>query len=240
MSNKTETRMTTSEIRAVGDDSLRVEGYAIRFNERSVPMQMFFGDRFEEVIDGDAEIRYPDSGVFALWDHDYGEVLGRSTSETLNLTRDTQGIRVEVDLPNTQRGRDTYELIKRGDIDGMSFRFAAHDAKWDDDLDPPLRTIRDMTVSEVSVVATPAYPTTSVSARYNTDVATEELRKHKEMRDNETRDAGTDEAESPSVEGDANSEAPDDNRKDLAAQRARRDADLIQIEIDLLEGRYDG
>src|SRR5699024_9984806 len=101
-----------------------------------------------------------------LWSHDMSQVLGKTKNKTLRLEEDDVGLRFELDLPNTTLGNDTYETIKRGDVDGISFGFTNpddHIEEFDDDI--PLRTIRQANLIEVSAVAFPAYPDSEVSAR---------------------------------------------------------------------------
>ena len=72
---------------------------------------------------------------------------------------------VEIDLPDTSDGRDVRELLKRGDIDGMSFGFIVTREEWDETSDPPTRTIHSVILREVSVVSEPAYGDTSIALR---------------------------------------------------------------------------
>ena len=180
---KEEIRNLRASVRAVGEpDEMRIEGYPIRFGENSHLIRDFF-DSFIEEVSPSAEIRYKDDDLYLLWNHDFGEVMGRMKSETLQVTRDDNGIKVNAILPNTQRGRDTHELIRRGDIDGMSFRFMENGGadfnKIDYDAEPPHRVLDNIVVSEVSFVATPAYPTTDVS------VVQERMRSHAAERENQ-------------------------------------------------------
>jgi hypothetical protein len=55
--------------------------------------------------------------------------------------------------------------MERGDINQMSFGFIARHQEWDDDQDPPLRTIRAAELFDVSVVTYPAYEETEVGLR---------------------------------------------------------------------------
>ena len=84
----------------------------------------------------------------------------------MRLSEDAVGLRFELDLPNTTLGNDTYESIKRGDVDGVSFGFSmiTQDIEEPDD-DLMLRTVTKAKLLEVSAVAFPAYPDSEVSAR---------------------------------------------------------------------------
>lgn len=138
-----------------------VTGYAAVFGEVTQ-----IGNWFSEVIQRGAFAEsLKNSDVRAYFDHDRGRVLGRSTSGTLRLSEDTQGLAVEIDLPDTSDGRDVEELIKRGDISGMSFGFRVTKEQWDETQDPPLRTILAVDLREVSIVSEPAYDGTSIALR---------------------------------------------------------------------------
>ena len=103
----------------------------------------------------------------ALVDHDTAKPLGRLKAGTLRVETDAHGLRVEIDPPNTTYGHDIMESIRRGDVTGMSFAFRTmpDGERWDESVTPPLRTVTDMQVREVSVVTFPAYPQTEVAMR---------------------------------------------------------------------------
>ena len=104
--------------------------------------------------------------IRALWNHDTNLPLGRTKAGTLRLDVDSHGLRVEIDPPDTQAGRDAVESIKRGDVDQMSFAFDVLEDEWDqDDQQQLIRTLRKVKLYEVSPVTFPAYTGTSVSAR---------------------------------------------------------------------------
>lgn len=102
--------------------------------------------------------------ILALADHDPAAVLGRTRSGTLRLREDARGLAFELELPDTQKGRDLLTLAERGDIGGMSFGFRVHDGgdTWNGDL----RELRNVELREISVVQSwPAYGETEVSVR---------------------------------------------------------------------------
>lgn len=72
----------------------------------------------------------PAVDVRALFNHDPSHLLGRTASGTLRVGVDTMGLEFEVDLPNTQLGRDVRELVERGDITGASFGFIPDEDEW--------------------------------------------------------------------------------------------------------------
>lgn len=162
--NPKEFRFTT-ELRATGTaNKPTLRGYAAVFNERAN-----IGGQFVEVLMPGAFARClknnPD--VRALVDHEPAKILGRTLAGTLRLSEDSKGLRCEIDLPDTQLGRDTYTSVQRGDLSQMSFGFSTVDETVVPISDAPgiLRELHDVDVYDVSVVAFPAYEGTSISAR---------------------------------------------------------------------------
>lgn len=166
--DKTETRELTSnkiEIREDDDGIRTLSGYAVKWEKKSQVLGLFY--KFREQFKRGAFLKSlnNDDQRF-LWSHDTGKVLARTKNSTLRLKEDDIGLHFEVDLPNTTLGNDTYESIKRGDVDGVSFGFNVIDDEIDEpDDDMPLRTVKKAKLIEVSAVAFPAYPDSEVSAR---------------------------------------------------------------------------
>ncbi|MCB1499719.1 MAG: HK97 family phage prohead protease [Bauldia sp.] len=149
------------ECRAADDGKVTVSGYAAVFGETAD-----IGGYFREALARGAftnTLRTAD--VRAYFDHDPGRILGRSSAGTLRLQEDDKGLRVEIDLPDTSDGRDVRTLIERGDITGMSFGFSVLRQEWDETVDPPMRTILEVDLREVSIVSEPAYEGTSIALR---------------------------------------------------------------------------
>jgi HK97 family phage prohead protease len=155
----TERRALVAEIRAKGR---RLEGYAATFGTPAA-----IGGHFTETIAQGAfsySLRAK-SDILALVDHDPGRVLGRTRSGTLRLSEDSRGLAFDIDVPDTQTGRDVLALAERGDLGGMSFGFTALDEQRDGEA----RELRSVELHEVSVVlAWPAYDGTIVQARSKT------------------------------------------------------------------------
>lgn len=161
-----ERRLVTAsiEIRTEGDDNTRrIAGYAALFHSQSEDLggwrEIILPAAFDDVIGDD---------VRALWNHDPSAVLGRTSSGTLRLTQDRRGLFYEVDLPDTQIGRDIMESIRRGDINQSSFAFTVAEDFWEPGGGgaPPVRKIYKFArLFDVGPVAYPAYPATSVSVR---------------------------------------------------------------------------
>lgn len=101
--------------------------------------------------------------VRALRDHDPSRVLGRSGSGTLRIVEDAVGLRSEIDLPDTELGRETAELVRRGDLDGMSFGFTAERDSWVEKDGRSHRVLSELDIFDVSVVSFPAYPDAAIA-----------------------------------------------------------------------------
>jgi len=156
--SKLETRVNSVdfEIRET-QDGMYFEGYAAVFDSPSEPLP------FTERIAPGAFIRSlkARNDIKILWNHDTGSVLGSTRAGTLKLTEDHLGLRVEAQLPNTTVGRDAAELLKRGDIDSMSFGFSVPRGGDEWNADGSERTLREVRLHEVSIVAFPAYSATA-------------------------------------------------------------------------------
>ncbi|MCC6699108.1 MAG: HK97 family phage prohead protease [Candidatus Hydrogenedentes bacterium] len=146
-----------------GEGKRRVTGYAVVFDSLSESI----GGMFREVIrPGAFRKSLQESDVLAFWNHDTSEVLGRRANGTLVLEEDAHGVRFVLDMPDTARGRDAYELIKRGDVQSMSFGFSAIKDRASVSEDGELlREVLEAQLYEISPVTFPAYRATEVEAR---------------------------------------------------------------------------
>ena len=155
---------TVKEIRVEGAASgkPKISGYAAVFNSRSEDL-----GGFVEVIKPGAFARTLTDGadVRALVGHDSNQVIGRNKAGTLDVFEDDHGLKVEIDPPDTTVGRDIVESVRRGDIDSMSFGFIVETDSWNTEDGQEVRTLEDVELLEVSVVAWPAYQDTEVAVR---------------------------------------------------------------------------
>ncbi len=149
--------LRTSEVRAAGDDSLVIEGYAANFDTETdlgYFRETIARGAFDDVLEDDVRL---------LLNHE-GAPMARTTNGTLELSVDENGLKYRAALADTQDGRDLYKLIKRGDISQSSFAFTITDEQWSEDRST--RTVQRMgKLLDVSPVTYPAYATTTVSAR---------------------------------------------------------------------------
>ncbi len=151
-----EKRGAALELRAKGR---RLEGYAALFSTRAD-----IGDFVEQIAPGAFKAALERRDILALSDHDASRVLARTRSKTLRLAEDTRGLHFDLDVPDTQTGRDVLALAERGDLGGMSFGFNV--AEGGDRWEGRDRTLTDIDLREISIVsAWPAYDGTIVNAR---------------------------------------------------------------------------
>jgi HK97 family phage prohead protease len=142
-----------------------IRGYAAVFNQLSEDL----GGFREQLQTGAFADAIQASDVRALINHDSNLVLGRNKSATLRMFEDATGLGVEIAPPDTQAARDLIELMRRGDVNQMSFAFSVskEDQSWARDGSGPwIRTIKKVArLYDVSVVTYPAYPQTSAAVR---------------------------------------------------------------------------
>lgn len=156
-------------VRAAGLDVSEdrvLTGMAISFNTLSLDL-----GGFQERISPDAVDRTMRSGdnVDALVDHrrETSTILGSTDSGLLRMVKDRQGLKVSITPPDTTWVRDLVTVVKSGLARGMSFAFRVmpDGTSWDEEDGVIVRTVHDMVFSEVSIVVSPAYQATTISAR---------------------------------------------------------------------------
>ena len=167
-------------------ESREIEGRPIVFGVRSVNLTPWSSTRkVYEVLDPGCISRelLMKSDVVLNLNHSnmVPDVLGRfrnSEKDTLSLELRGDGIDCRCELPHTNNANDALELIKRGDIDGMSFAFdddyedtengVSYERTNDveDGKEVWLRHVKKITgLYDVAIVTHPAYKQTSVGMR---------------------------------------------------------------------------
>ncbi len=151
-----------TEFRAEGENSYQIEGYAAKFESEAV-LYEYDGIKYKEVIDRNAFTGAEMSNVVLNFNHS-GKPVARTRNNTLTLTVDTVGLKVNADLGGTEEGRRLFEEIKGGYLDQMSFAFVVNRSEYD--KTNHLRRITGIKqVFDVAVVDFPAYDSTEVAAR---------------------------------------------------------------------------
>ena len=178
MAKKIERRTyTVRDVEARADgDGMRLSGYAAVFNDSSLPLpfkESIAPGAFRKTLSETPDVRL-------LINHE-GLPLARTKNGTLTLEEDERGLRFDADLADTQEGRDIYELVKRGDVDQMSFAFRVIRQKWNDDRSRRVLTEVSLADGDVSVVTYTAYPTTTVEAREHIKKAIKAMKEGREV-----------------------------------------------------------
>lgn len=151
------------EVRDATEGAGTVVGHAAVFN-----VEADSGWGWREVIKPGAFTKTlrEKADVRALINHDPNLVLGRSKSGTLRTEEDGAGLRSEIDLPDTSYARDLAVVMRRGDVDQMSFAFRTIKQEWtEEEGKEPLRALLEVELYDESVVTYPFYPTTDAQLR---------------------------------------------------------------------------
>ena len=164
------------------------------------------------------------------------DILGRyrnSERDTLSLDLLAAGMACRCDMPHTNNANDTLELMRRGDITGMSFAFSdnPHDResvtyeqtneRSADGKEIWLRHVRKATgLYDVAIVTHPAYEQTSVVTR---EFADEIMRQIDEQIEAHKRECGDDEAKKKAEEEAAKRAAEEEAKKKAKAEQEARE-----------------
>lgn len=183
MENEIRTLPLAPEIRAGDDGKKKITGYAVKWRSLSQPIWGMYREQFERGA-FTATLSARVSDIYADWQHDPKEILGRSPN-TLTLREDDTGLWYEIDPPSWA---DKYvESIERGDVRGSSFMFISQVDERDFTADPDyvIRTVRKADLIAVSPVTNPAYLTSTAGVR-SEDPLVEIIRAERERRKNLT------------------------------------------------------
>jgi hypothetical protein len=175
-----EHRFITSKLEVRSEEERSIlTGYAAVFNSPSLDL----GGFTEYIRKGAFTKTLKNAHQKALFNHNSDFVLGSTKSGTLKLWEDEKGLKFELELPNTQTGRDLAESVRRGDIDGNSFGFNISKEEWDE-TDPKevKRFLDEVNLFEISPTPFPAYPETELGFRtaydkYKRSIPNYEIRK---------------------------------------------------------------
>lgn len=154
-----------ADLEARADDSgntSSIGGYAAVFNIRANVNGLF-----DEVIMPGAFSRTlaENKDIVAIVNHNFDNILGRTSNGLLTLTEDDRGLKFELQSNNTPKVHQVFEDVKCRNLKDCSFLFFAKEEEWDYTITPPLRTVKDVDLVEISLVTLPVYEGTEVSAR---------------------------------------------------------------------------
>ena len=170
-SNQIEVRCNISDLKVESrqaSEGRTIVGYAAKFERWSEPIMGWF----REKIDRDAFSECDVTDVIMCFNHNIDSILARTTSGTLTLSTDEEGLRFEFEAPATSLGNDMVELVRRGDISKCSFKFTVEEDEWryadkQNQMEYDERTIRKIDkLYDVSLVVYPAYNDTEAGLRH--------------------------------------------------------------------------
>lgn len=140
------------QFKVAGDeDAMTIEGYASVFGNV---------DAYGDVVAAGAFLKtmqeHKEKGTMPkmLLQHDAFNSLPIGRWEEMH--EDATGLYVKGKLFNTSAGRDTYEVLKEGGVDGLSIGFRPVEYAMRANPEDPKRTLKAVQLLEVSVVTFPA------------------------------------------------------------------------------------
>ena len=229
-------------------ESREIEGRPIVFGVRSVNLTPWSSTRkVYEILEPGCISRelLAKSDVILNLNHSnmVPDVLGRfrnSDKDTLSLELRGDGIDCRCDLPKTNNANDALELMKRGDITGMSFAF---EDDWEDsengvsyektnDIEDGkevwLRHVKKITgLYDVAIVTHPAYEQTNVGLREASeaiDKAIEDKLKRECGDKNDKREDETDEEREAREKAEREANGGETNAEKEAREAQEREA----------------
>lgn len=155
-------QMITTDFSTREDGSLYIEGYFAVFDS-----DYHIAPGMTESVAPGAFANSLSGDIRALTNHDTTLVLGRTAAHTLELREDAHGLWGRITInPNDSDAMNTYERVKRGDVNGCSFGFYPVSEETDLREDGSIHwTITDVDLFEVSCCSFPAYEATNIAAR---------------------------------------------------------------------------
>lgn len=156
------------QVRVLGEntesDKMMIEGKAVSFDDPTVLFE-YDGVEYKEIIAKGAMDEADMSHAYLKYNHSSSIMaMARYKNGTLKIDVRDDGVYIQAELANTTSGRDLYELVKRGDIDKMSFAFTIREESYD--KQEHTWTVRKIDkLYDVAAVEVPAYENTELFAR---------------------------------------------------------------------------
>jgi HK97 family phage prohead protease len=169
-----ERRMTPAgevRVESRADGGKTLVGYGAVYHRADVPGSEYrlAPDIVERIAPGAFDRALKENqDVRGLYNHDPNMLLGRSAAGTMRLSSDKTGLRYEIDLPDTQVGRDVAASVARGDLTGSSFSFRINGKagqRFEKANGYDVRHIVDCDLYDCGPVVFPAYSATSTAVR---------------------------------------------------------------------------
>ena len=226
-------------------ESREIEGRPIVFGVRSVNLTPWSSTRkVYEILEPGCISRelLAKSDVILNLNHSnmVPDVLGRfrnSDKDTLSLELRGDGIDCRCDLPKTNNANDALELMKRGDITGMSFAFeddyedtengVSYERTNDveDGKEVWLRHVKKITgLYDVAIVTHPAYEQTTVGLREASEAIDKAIEEQLKRECGDKNDKHDDDPDDPDDHNDPDDKGETDEERE-AREKAEREAE---------------
>lgn len=128
-------------------DAGEFSGYAVIWDERNAHNERVQRGAFKRTL---AEHRAAGTRPLMLWSHDPRDIIGVWDE----VREDDKGLFVKGRIVlSTTRGREVFDLLKAGAVNGLSIGFRSRNEKRGTD---GLRVLTDMYVGEISIVGLPS------------------------------------------------------------------------------------
>lgn len=146
------------DVKSIADDGT-FTGYASLFGVEDLGRDVVQAGAFTKSLKSK-----PASKVKMLRGHDTSEPIGVWDS----IAEDARGLKVSGRLIlGTVKGRETYELMKAGALDGMSIGYRTKSETFD--RTKKVRMLNELELHEISIVTFPMLPTATISRVKSTD-----------------------------------------------------------------------
>ncbi|MDT9027882.1 phage major capsid protein [Rossellomorea yichunensis] len=165
---KHQIELRVQDVNLVSEDEkgMIVSGYVNKTEEFSQVLGV--SKRFKEKIAKGAfaqAIKCRETDVDFLLEHNPKHILASTRNNSLILEEDSIGLKMTAKIVGTSWGKDSFELIKSGILQNMSFGFRVLNDTWKQIGGIYERTVNSLELFEVSVVKNPAYASSSIAAR---------------------------------------------------------------------------
>src|ERR1700685_3672372 len=125
---KREIRFAGADLRAAkSNGAMVITGRPAVYNSLSQDL----GGFKEVLLPGCFDDSLSDQELYAAWNHDDSQIIGRVSAGTLEVDSDRIGLTMRCTLPNSPLGQNVYESIRRGDVKQMSFGMVVIEDRWD-------------------------------------------------------------------------------------------------------------
>lgn len=146
------------ELRETDGKPAKIVGLAVPYDQPSDDLggfrEVFAAGAFDDSIATGDDVRFD-------IEHNRSMRLARSKKGTGRVESRSDGVWVEITMPNTSLGRDALEEVRNGNLDGMSIGFVGPVDEWGKADDGTiLRTIRKAELRAVTLTSMPAYSQT--------------------------------------------------------------------------------